>query len=86
MGNEVKERVTKTGMEGNEGYCPLHMSAKEAMLRIKLMNHQKRMIEFYIENAGTEYLTEEGNRWREKLNGRLTEIVRKNKEGNNEAQ
>lgn len=56
------------------------------MLRIKLMNHQKRMIEFYIENAGTEYLTEEGNRWREKLNGRLTEIVRKNKEGNNEAQ
>ena len=44
------------------------------------------MIEFYIENAGTEYLTEEGNRWREKLNGRLTEIVRKNKEGNNEAQ
>ena len=59
---------------------------KEAMLRIKLMNHQKRMIEFYIENAGTEYLTEEGNRWREKLNGRLTEIVRKNKEGNNEAQ
>ena len=52
---------------------------KEAMLRIKL-------IEFYIENAGTEYLTEEGNRWREKLNGRLTEIVRKNKEGNNEAQ
>lgn len=33
---------------------------KEAMLRIKLMNHQKRMIEFYIENAGTEYLTEEG--------------------------
>lgn len=37
---------------------------KEAMLRIKLMNHQKRMIEFYIENAGTEYLTEEGNRVR----------------------
>ena len=59
---------------------------KDTVRCICLLNHQKRMIEFYIENAGTEYLTEEGNRWREKLNGRLTEIVRKNKEGNNEAQ